>query len=408
MDESQIPIDKRMKHRIMKYLPLALLLLLSLTAQAQESLTTQAALESIGRNNLQLQALEQEHGAQVLEAKAENTLSGPSVEYSPFYQKGYHGMAESELIVSEEFDFPTKYAARNKQANLRRQALDQQYLQARRDILLQAQTLCFDLIRLNQTLRMHRQRLNDSEDMLRLFQKRMDAGDGNLLELNKVKIDRMDVQKLVSNAESERLDLVQQLQELNGGQPIDVTDTRFPDQPLDIDCEAFVRQTLSTHADVLAAEADLKATSHEVGMAQREWLPNVKLGYRRNTEQRESLNGFMVGVAFPMFSSQSRVRAAKMRQNSSQLQLEQARQSAESTLRSRYQQLVSLRRVLDHDDVEMMTETLALLNKALQHGEISALQYYTEISSIYEKLQTHIDTHCQAAKLYAELHANEL
>ena len=35
-----------------------------------------------------------------------------SVEYSPFFAKGIDGMASSELVVTQGFDFPTLHAAR--------------------------------------------------------------------------------------------------------------------------------------------------------------------------------------------------------------------------------------------------------------------------------------------------------
>ena len=123
---------------------------------------------------------------------------------------------------------------------------------------------------------------------------------------------------------------------------------------------------------------------------------------------KEQVNGVLVGLSFPIISNSSKVKAARQRQQSAELQLQQARKDAESSLKARYLQLTSLQQVLDHSDVEMMKETLGLLAKALQHGEITSLQYYTEIDNIYEKLQRHIDVHCQSTKLLAELHRNEL
>ena len=56
----------------------------------------------------------------------------------------------------------------------------------------------------------------------------------------------------------------------------------------------------------------------------------------------------------------------------------------------------------------MMQEAIALFAKELQQGEINALEYYSEVNSIYENLQRHIDVHTQSAKLLAALHKNEL
>ena len=180
-------------------------------------------LKQIAANNLTLQSAAHDMRADVLDIKATNTLGGPSVEYSPFFTKGYSGVAESELVVSQEIDFPTKYAARSKQAQMQQTVGDQLLVKQRRDILLQAQLVCIDVIRLNQSLSMLRERLANSETLLQMYEKRMEAGDANALELNKVKIDCMEVRTLVGEAEGERTALLQQLKQLNGGKPIDVS-----------------------------------------------------------------------------------------------------------------------------------------------------------------------------------------
>lgn len=367
-----------------------------------------AILSQVAQNNLTLKALKHEGEAQVQDLKAANVLGGPSVEYSPFFRKAYGGVAESELVVSEEIEFPTKYAARRKQASLHRETTEQSYNKERRDILLRAKLLCLDMIRVNQTVGMLQQRMEGSNTLKQMYEKRMEAGDANILELNKVDLDRMETGMLLSEMQNERLLLLQQLQELNGGKPIDVQMTDFPEEDPVGDYDTFARLALLSDADIQTAEASLRSAMHDVSIARKEWLPNITMGYRRNTELQEQVNGILVGVSFPVMGNGNKVRAARNRQKSAELQVEQLRLEKETALRSCYQQLVGLQQVLDHSDVKMMQETLGLLSKALQHGEISALQYYTEINSIYEKLQRHIDVHCQSAKLMAELKKHEL
>lgn len=365
-------------------------------------------LKQVAANNLTLQALVHDNQADVLDIKASNSIGGPSVEYSPFFTKGYSGVAESELVVSQEIDFPTKYAARNKQAQMQQTVGDKLLAKQRRDILLQAQLLCIDLIRLNQTLSMLRERLANSETLLQMYQKRMEAGDANALELNKVKLDCMEVRTLVNEAQGERTSLLQQLRQLNGGKPIDVTDTVLPDYPQITNFESYRTLALASDADVAVAQTSLRAADMNLKLQKNEWLPNISFGYRRNTEQGEGINGFLVGVSFPLYSNSSNVKAARQRRESAELQVVQAQNEAEATLRTNYEQLQGLQQVIDHSDVKLLQESLTLFAKALQQGEITALVYYVEINSIYEKLQRHIDLHCQSVKLLAELHKAEL
>lgn len=365
-------------------------------------------LKQVASNNLTLQALAHDNQADVLDIKASNSIGGPSVEYSPFFTKGYSGVAESELVVSQEIDFPTKYAARNKQAKMQNIVGEQLLIKQRRDILLQAQLLCIDLIRLNQTLSMLHERLANSETLLQMYQKRMDAGDANALELNKVKLDCMEVRTLVNEAQGERTSLLQQLRQLNGGKPIDVTDTVLPKYPQITNFESYRALALASDADVAVAQTALRAADMNLKLQKNEWLPNISFGYRRNTEHGEGINGFLVGVSFPLYSNSNNVKAARQRRESAELQVMQAQNEAEATLRTNYEQLQGLQQVIDHSDVKLLQESLTLFAKALQQGEITALVYYVEINSIYEKLQRHIDLHCQSVKLLAELHKAEL
>lgn len=365
-------------------------------------------LKQVASNNLTLQALAHDNQADVLDIKASNSIGGPSVEYSPFFTKGYSGVAESELVVSQEIDFPTKYAARNKQAKMQNIVGEQLLIKQRRDILLQAQLLCIDLIRLNQTLSMLHERLSNSETLLQMYQKRMDAGDANALELNKVKLDCMEVRTLVNEAQGERTSLLQQLRQLNGGKPIDVIDTVLPEYPQITNFESYRALALASDADVAVAQTALRAADMNLKLQKNEWLPNISFGYRRNTEHGEGINGFLVGVSFPLYSNSNNVKAARQRRESAELQVMQAQNEAEATLRTNYEQLQGLQQVIDHSDVKLLQESLTLFAKALQQGEITALVYYVEINSIYEKLQRHIDLHCQSVKLLAELHKAEL
>ena len=365
-------------------------------------------LKQVASNNLTLQALVHDNQADVLDIKASNSIGGPSVEYSPFFTKGYSGVAESELVVSQEIDFPTKYAARNKQAKMQNIVGEQLLIKQRRDILLQAQLLCIDIIRLNQTLSMLHERLANSETLLQMYQKRMDAGDANALELNKVKLDCMEVRTLVNEAQGERTSLLQQLRQLNGGKPIDVIDTVIPEYPQITNFESYRALALASDADVAVAQTALRAADMNLKLQKNEWLPNISFGYRRNTEHGEGINGFLVGVSFPLYSNSNNVKAARQRRESAELQVMQAQNEAEASMRTNYEQLQGLQQVIDHSDVKLLQESLTLFAKALQHGEITALVYYVEINSIYEKLQRHIDLHCQSVKLLAELHKAEL
>lgn len=377
------------------------------SARAGEGAEIDSVLRAVVANNLQLRALAHDNAAELLDLKSDGVLSAPSIEYSPFFQGGKRGVQMSELIVSQQFDFPTIYVGKHRKVRLQSSLLDGRYLVAKREVLLQARLLCIDIICQNQIVDMLDRRLNESESVLKLLERRLDAGDANILELNKSKLELMNVKQLKAQAEGDRLALLRQLQELNGGKPVTLSQTVFPERELDADLESFVHRTVSADASVIAAGAGVDAARHDVALSRQSWLPALTVGYRRNMEGTERFNGMIVGASFPLFSTRSRIRAAKERNESARIQLDDARLQAETETRMRYEELQRIRVVLDHTDVALLLQTLTLLQSALQHGELTALQYYTETTSIYDKLQIHIELHHKYTRLMAELYRNE-
>ena len=116
------------------------------SAKAQD---INSVLKSVEQNNMELKALLKGNEAADIENKSQNTLEDLSIEYSPFFQSETSGIASSELVITQGFDFPTLYGARKKAGQLQRNVLDMQYQTARRDILVNAKKLCLDIINYN-------------------------------------------------------------------------------------------------------------------------------------------------------------------------------------------------------------------------------------------------------------------
>lgn len=379
--------------------PLPLLLLIGLFALPSQGQTVPQVLSEITSNNLTLKALREEHQAQILDLKAENTLTGPSIEYSPFYQNAKPGIASSELIVSQQVDFPTVYRQRRREAALNADVLAARLASEQRDIVTQAHILCIDIIRTNQIIDFLNHRLADTDTVLNLITRRMQAGDATSLELNKARLTKMDVEKLLAETEGERYELLRQLVSLNGGQPITLPERTFPEYELKADFEQFLQIALDANPDITAAAAQQHIADYQLTTSRQAWLPQLSVGYRRNTDGNDRLHGFMIGAAFPLFSTSSKVKAARARQQSANYQLQETTAQCTATLRSQFDEIHRLHAILNHTDTQLLQETIVLLNRALQYGEISALEYYTETSDIYDKLLTHINLHSRYTRL---------
>lgn len=374
------------------------------SAKAQD---INAVLKSVEQNNMELKALLKGNEAADIENKSQNTLEDLSIEYSPFFQSETSGIASSELVITQGFDFPTLYGARKKAGQLQRNVLDMQYQTARRDILVNAKKLCLDIINYNKQKQLLQERRKNADELLAMFELKFKNGDATSLELNKIKLDRMNLETELVQADTKHANAMQQLQALNGGQPIEVNMTEYPQAP-DDDEVTMYEKAVATDWTVRTAQASVLAAEQDVKVNKQSWIPKFEIGYRRNTEGDNASNGFLIGGSIPLFSSKNKVKIAKARQTEAVMQHANARINAENSARTMINQMKQLKASADAYDVPLMRQTLKLLRTAVENGEISVTEYYVEADNIYKNMITYMDIERQYQDALTEIYKNEL
>ncbi len=364
-------------------------------------------LSEIERNNIGLKAMKSEINAAYLNTRSENTLEAPSVEYSPFFRKGESGIASSELVVSQEFDFPTLYAARSKSANLQRNELTASQSVARRDLLLEAKKKCLALILLNRQYDVLNERAGVADELERLFIRRLDEGDANILEVNRVKIENMELKAALAENRSNAGRTISELVALNANQPLDISALTYPEVPMSL-VAGDSAWLIDNDASIHLANASIESARQEIKVSRQGWLPKISLGYRRNTELKESSNGFLVGVALPIYSTSSKVKAAKEKMVASQLYMDNARANVENQVSANIAELKSLNMIIGHYDLALMKKTLELMKKSVELGNMSVIDYYIEADKIHQKIQDYFELENRYQILAAELLKNEM
>ena len=366
------------------------------SAKAQD---INSVLKSVEQNNMELKALLKGNEAADIENKSQNTLEDLSIEYSPFFQSETSGIASSELVITQGFDFPTLYGARKKAGQLQRNVLDMQYQTARRDILVNAKKLCLDIINYNKQKQLLQERRKNADELLAMFELKFKNGDATSLELNKIKLDRMNLETELVQADTKHANAMQQLQALNM--------TEYPQAPADDEVTMY-EKAVATDWTVRTAQASVLAAEQDVKVNKQSWIPKFEIGYRRNTEGDNASNGFLIGGSIPLFSSKNKVKIAKARQTEAVMQHANARINAENSARTMINQMKQLKASADAYDVPLMRQTLKLLRTAVENGEISVTEYYVEADNIYKNMITYMDIERQYQDALTEIYKNEL
>ncbi len=365
-------------------------------------------LRNIERNNKELQASAKDAEAARMEVQTQNKLEDPSVEYSPFYTKGISGMSSSELVVSQSFDFPTLYAARHSSGKLQKEVVDRQYQVERRELLLSAKNLCLDLIMLNKQQAMLSLRKKNAGDLLTLFDERLKQGDAGVLDINKIKMELMNVQTEVAQNNAAHRTALQKLLAMNGNLPIEFSASEYPQAKAPADYNELYDEVVATDATLQMADASARAAEKNVSVQRQNWLPKLEVGYRRNTSIDEKSNGFLIGGSLPLFSNRKKNKIARAQAVSARLRLDDVRLQTEADVQSQYNELRQLDEAMRAYDVALMTNTLDLLKDAVTEGQISVIDYYTEADNVYNKLMAYYEVENRYQKLLAEIYKNRL
>ena len=194
----------------------------------------------------------------------------------------------------------------------------------------------------------------NADELLALMEKRFAEGGANIIEVNKVKMERMNVRTLAAQNEAARQNALQSLRAMNGNIPVELLAAEYPAASDIVDYDEFYAEVMATDAGILSAEASVDAAAQEIKVNRQNWLPKFEVGYRRNTAMTEASHGFLVGASLPLFSSRNKTKIAEARHTAAQSELENARLQAETQLQSRYNELQQIRSAVQTYDVPLM------------------------------------------------------
>ncbi len=368
-----------------------MLCLVSITAAAQTP--REKLLADVERNNLQLQAERELTQARVLEARSGNTLPNPTVGYDYLWGSPRTLGKTGELNVSQGFDFPTVYGSRSRLARAQAEQYGNQYAALRQQVLLDAQTAYIELSCLRRREAILREAVANAERLSALYAKKVEAGDANILDRNKIDMEMMNAHYRLHNAQIDTEACLSRLRNLNGGQPLEMlletAGDPLPELPA---LDDLMERYRDADPALGALRSASDAAGRQVSVAKGEALPKFEVGYRRETATGEHFDGIKMGMSIPLFESRHTVKRARAEQAAAQVQLRNGQAELEIELRRQHAKAALLLEAYNDRRMVMTPERNAeLLHKALEAGQISVVNYFTELQSVYQVRESALD-----------------
>lgn len=348
----------------------------------------ESILESIAGNNNSIKAVDREVEAAQTELSAANALENPTFEFEYMWgEKQIPGGNKYAFALMQGFDFPTLYAQRGKHIAARKRLGGYQRDFARQSVLLEARELCIKIVYLNKQIKIVKERVNIAQSLVQLYDKRLAAGDANRIEVNKVEIEYLSQSSRLKMLIGERETTVALLTAYNGGTAFTLdweTLTQYPSLAVPASLDAVIAEWQQADAGLKVSDGQLQVAESYTSVSKQGWIPKFELGYKQAYEVGDMFYGLAVGVSLPLFKTNNEVKTAKARALSLSFQADEtkARITAEAT--RRYQELTALQMALDEYSRLSVQENRLLLLKALENGQISLLEYMSDIAQLNE------------------------
>lgn len=389
---------------IKKYFILILVIsFISLKSISQTSIDV--VLSAVEKNNKSIQSDKKYWDAKRAEFKTGLTPYDPQVEYDYMWGSPVGAGSQKDFSITQRLDFPTVYKRKKDLSGkqIAQTALQQQIF--RQDILLEAKLLSVHIIYLNKKGAELNRRLINTQKLVQDYQKKLDKGDVIILDVNKAKLQLLNIQSEVKLNENEREVTLTKISELNGGISIAINDTIYPSVPSIPDFE-ILDSTIEANDPILKVyEQENEILRQQIAVQKAMNLPKIETGYHSQGILGQTYKGFHAGITIPLWENKNKLNSVKATLDHAITIVETHRLGHRLENKQYFEQLdVRFKMVQEYKALLSTLNNTALLNKALAMGQITIIQYFYDESfyfTAYDKyLQAEWEYQQAVAKLF--------
>lgn len=362
------------------------IIILTFSAPRAGSQNFDGLVDQVLENNLSLKANAARNSSEIYSLKSDNTLSAPEVEFE--YLWGTDDARDKfNAGITQNFDWPGAYSARSKSIKSRSEAL--RYLEQNEVIekRVEIKSLYIDIINNKKCSRLIEQRLSIISQLIDKYARGVELGQFSRLDLNKLKIEKLKLIDIAGGISAESEKLKATLEKLNGGKPVDHIINSledYPDEPI-LPVDEYENQIEQSDPLQNYFQALRNAGKSLVKAEQAMRLPGLSIGYHHAREDGEIFNGMSLGITLPFLSSSNKVKSVKIMNEAIALDEESALNERKvNMLANREETLVLFRKYMDYREILADADSSSQLKKALDNGEISIIDYLSELNFFLE------------------------
>ncbi len=371
--------------------------------------TIDSVLVNIAKNNKTIVANTKYWEAKKLEYQTGLTPYNPKVDYDYLIGTPSNAGNQTDFAITQSFDFPTVYARKKQLSNEQIKQAEFQLNANRQEVLLEAKIICIELIYRNKFNSELTTRKQNTVKWLTAFQKSLEKGQGNIMDVNKAKLQLIEINASFQENLSISNQLNQKLTELNGGVPIQFSDTAYSSFEFISDFETLEQEIEANDPVRKYLEQEKVIGQNEVSLSKSLTLPKIETGYHYQSILGQRFNGVHFGLTIPLWENKNIVKTQQAELILNEANLQDHINEHYYDIKQKYERMTNLKITLDeYQTLFSSLNNVELLDKSLSLGQISTIEYFMEMTYYYEALKNYLKTEMEYNKVVAELYKYQL
>ncbi len=350
----------------------------------------QQVITSVADNNKSMKAYDNYTQGRILEAKTGLLPDNPSITFD-YLTGGNSNDHLKEFIAVQTFEFPSVYVHRK---NISRDEMELSMLNKQLydwEILFQTNLLCIDLIYLNKKQQELDLRERIAEGLVEDQEKRIENGFGTILELDKARLHLSTIRNEASKNQASRKAGLQHLAALNGGHIIEFNQDYYPGDYELPDFDSLFNYLESVDPVNKIIEKELEIAQRKVKLNRSNSLPDFEAGYRYEETALERFGGVHLGLTIPIWENTNRVKHSKINVDFVESKIIDHENMHYNEYKELYNSAISAgERLRALDEILSTMKYRENLEKALNQGEISRIEFFTEWSILYNTIDEYL------------------
>lgn len=336
---------------------------------------------TITNNNTALKAQLQKEEAQRAGFNIGRELQNPNVSFDYFIGSPSTAGNQTDIAVTQPFDFPTTYKRKKNLAEAQAVSVAFQSDALKQEIMLEAKLICVELVYQEKLRVQLTEQETNINSILETFEQKLAKGDGNGMDVSKAKLQLMQVASDIQAVNTAIDKLNQQLTLLNGGIEISFSAKEYFLNENVITLDELMVNASNNNARLKRMNQNQNIANYQLSVAKTANLPSLEAGYHYQGILGQTFQGVHLGFSIPLWENKNQIKYQKEHLLVTELNTIDYSNQVNSEITQNYESYQNYKAMVEqYNSFFKGANNLELLRKALDYGEMKAIEYFNEIN----------------------------